>query len=544
MSCRDIPSLEDSVLARKRLETVIDPFKDEHFKREESFYDESKVAEKAAVQNRFADFHVLEMRPKYLSERTGSYYNVKNGIYIPINIGILVPKTLDVKKPIPIHVKIHGGGFVTGYSLHQSWFAWHLLQSTKDANGIILAPDYRLMPEHDGQDIIEDIDAFWNIVRGDKEFRSPLSEDICKRFGTSEINLDWHKVMVSGESAGGFLAAYSGLTEQRENLTIRTVYLQYPMLKHYERNFPKKNAVKWMDDNDINNAKKEMGMANDMDISVEAVLTWHEKKSIVEFVENSCKEQDIQNAVLEFKAREENLEKDPAELALKWFKEKQLNEAIEQMRKDPRVEEIDNDTILQEGSLLKRMIDERSEDWIKHPRLIYMGTSVTEGEANELVKNIGDTLSRFRETKEELFVSQGRAPLRMATAFLLSTTKKWKKYFQNGKGIQDMLERLEPGDVTKGKYPIDNIKSPPILPDFVIFHGTADINCPIEDTKKFNKLLRQHNKDVKIYFEEAQGETHGFDYNYGAPGCTPYPQWLEKSRLQAEKSWIGTSEPR
>jgi predicted esterase len=46
------------------------------------------------------------------------------------------------------------------------------------------------------------------------------------------VAIDWNKVMVTGESAGGFLSAHTWL---KSSIPLKLVYLRYPMLVHYQR---------------------------------------------------------------------------------------------------------------------------------------------------------------------------------------------------------------------------------------------------------------------------------------------------------------------
>jgi predicted esterase len=49
---------------------------------------------------------------------------------------------------------------------------------------------------------------------------------------TPDVAIEWTKVMVTGESAGGFLSAYTWL---KSSIPLKAVYLRYPMLAQYQR---------------------------------------------------------------------------------------------------------------------------------------------------------------------------------------------------------------------------------------------------------------------------------------------------------------------
>jgi acetyl esterase/lipase len=95
-----------------------------------------------------------------------------------IEVGILIPKGL---KPgvHPVFVRFHGGGCVSPFlysaqrahtlTLHKvsgtwaypDWFANWLVPLVHRNNAIIVSPNYRLLPEHNGNDIQEDLVDFW-----------------------------------------------------------------------------------------------------------------------------------------------------------------------------------------------------------------------------------------------------------------------------------------------------------------------------------------------------------------------------------------------
>lgn len=92
---------------------------------------------------------------------------------------------------------------------------------------ITLMPEYRKMPESHGDEILKDVDTFWDWVQC-SDFYADLSELFPK------IVLQRGQPLVTGESAGGFLAVYSWLSQP--DLRIKAMYLQYPMLRSYTRN--------------------------------------------------------------------------------------------------------------------------------------------------------------------------------------------------------------------------------------------------------------------------------------------------------------------
>lgn len=87
---------------------------------------------------------------------------------------------------------------------------------------IILTPDYRLRPEHEVADCIDDIKSFWKWIE----------EGSAQRFlNTSlpDVTLDAENLMVAGESWGGYLVAETALL-RLTSLPIKMLFIQYPAL--------------------------------------------------------------------------------------------------------------------------------------------------------------------------------------------------------------------------------------------------------------------------------------------------------------------------
>jgi acetyl esterase/lipase len=89
---------------------------------------------------------------------------------------------------------------------------------------VIVIPNHCLMPEHNGKEIMSNTNDFWNWFQ--------THFPVMMRNMNVPINKD--QLLVSGESAGAFLAVYSWLT-QPEAIAIKALYLQYPMLFYYDR---------------------------------------------------------------------------------------------------------------------------------------------------------------------------------------------------------------------------------------------------------------------------------------------------------------------
>ncbi|KAK9323822.1 Alpha/Beta hydrolase protein [Lipomyces orientalis] len=134
-----------------------------------------------------------------------------------IKADIMIPKTLSSGK-YPVVVRFHGGYLITGSRLFADWFPSWLVEYALLHSAIIVAPDYRLIPESTGADINADVADFWTWVHRDlPSFLYSLG---------SGISVDTEKVLVVGESAGGYLAIQSALSQP----CISAAIAAYPMI--------------------------------------------------------------------------------------------------------------------------------------------------------------------------------------------------------------------------------------------------------------------------------------------------------------------------
>ena len=100
-------------------------------------------------------------------------------------------------------------------------------------SAIIISPDYRLMPEANGLDILQDVKDFYDWLQ------TPDNLDKCLPKGVTAAN---DRVLVTGESAGGWLALQSALRPTPRQ-QIRAVISQYAMIdmrsEYYTGDFEK-----------------------------------------------------------------------------------------------------------------------------------------------------------------------------------------------------------------------------------------------------------------------------------------------------------------
>jgi acetyl esterase/lipase len=146
---------------------------------------------------------------------TTTPYKVVNNQEIPLYV--LLPKGVHTgKRPVLVH--LHGGFLFAGDALYPDWSTQWSRDYSLHHSAIRISANYRLAPESNGLEILSDIRDLWTWIQND------LSEYL-KRIG-SDITPDFDKVMVYGESAGGYLAIQSGL--MRPDL-LKAVIASYPM---------------------------------------------------------------------------------------------------------------------------------------------------------------------------------------------------------------------------------------------------------------------------------------------------------------------------
>ncbi|KAF2003129.1 alpha/beta-hydrolase [Amniculicola lignicola CBS 123094] len=173
------------------------------------------LTENKVTRELWSQFHVKE-------------YKFQSEIEIPVLF--LWPKrptdeeVKEDKEGRPIHVRFFGGGFCTGSADNVDWYPPWKLRMMKDTNSITIAPNHRLLPEANGQQILADIDAFWANYDG-------LLNEFLKDH--DKIRANKNKLLITGTSSGGFAAMHSWLGSAPQ--TLKAVFLAYPMLASYAK---------------------------------------------------------------------------------------------------------------------------------------------------------------------------------------------------------------------------------------------------------------------------------------------------------------------
>lgn len=85
-----------------------------------------------------------------------------------------------------------------------------------------MCPDYRLLPESSGLDILSDLHNFYTWLHGH------LASFVTTSFPQQAPKPDLSNILITGESAGGYMATQSALLGETKG--IRAVIAHYPMI--------------------------------------------------------------------------------------------------------------------------------------------------------------------------------------------------------------------------------------------------------------------------------------------------------------------------
>ncbi|KAJ8070941.1 hypothetical protein OCU04_001299 [Sclerotinia nivalis] len=163
-------------------------------------------------------------------------YKTVHGVEIPAHI--LIPKSITSNtqpgtRKYPVLVRFHGGYLVSGSALYNEWLLPWTMDFVLQNSAILVMPDYRLLPEATGQDILEDLKDFWAWFKSSGTFGLVAYFKSLDGGVGGGVGVDFEKVAVFGESAGGYLAIRSSLLPQNSGGNsfkgCKAVIASYPM---------------------------------------------------------------------------------------------------------------------------------------------------------------------------------------------------------------------------------------------------------------------------------------------------------------------------
>ncbi|GFZ44282.1 hypothetical protein JCM24511_02004 [Saitozyma sp. JCM 24511] len=138
----------------------------------------------------------------------------RNDVAYPYNADVYFPETKP-HEACPLLVYFHSGGLTAGSRQRNSWFPHWLLRECLQAGLAFIAADYTLLGPGTAHDMVRDVKRlFWWI-------QHELNLELGKH-GGSKVSPE--RVVVAGESAGGYLAYLSGVHAEPKPRAIASLY--------------------------------------------------------------------------------------------------------------------------------------------------------------------------------------------------------------------------------------------------------------------------------------------------------------------------------
>ncbi|KAI4717701.1 alpha/beta-hydrolase [Aureobasidium sp. EXF-10727] len=142
---------------------------------------------------------------------------------LSIGVSIFVPKSAGKGQKLPVLVRWHGGALINGGRVYEPWFPKWIIDLAALHNAIIVSPDYRLLPESSGLDIITDLHNFYAWLH--THFTPFLTTSFPHQ---KTLSADLSNILITGESAGGYMAVQSVLLAETKG--VKAVIAHYPMI--------------------------------------------------------------------------------------------------------------------------------------------------------------------------------------------------------------------------------------------------------------------------------------------------------------------------
>ena len=111
-----------------------------------------------------------------------------------ILLDIMLPNSL-CSGQYPINIRFHGGFLIAGSRNLKDFFPPRHLKHALASSVILVSPDYRLLPESSGKEILEDLEDLWTWIHEDLN-------NVIASMSDNRISADVSRILVSGESAG------------------------------------------------------------------------------------------------------------------------------------------------------------------------------------------------------------------------------------------------------------------------------------------------------------------------------------------------------
>ncbi|PYI19107.1 alpha/beta-hydrolase [Aspergillus violaceofuscus CBS 115571] len=184
---------------------------------------------------RLQPFHHLQTPYKTFTDNNNTTQQIQTDI--------LIPKTIPhptQPKPLPIIIYFHGGGLICGSALYLDWFPRYLLELAQSTPAVLLAPNYRLLPEATIHAVFEDVLDFWAWVHSSPAVSAALATVPSPPTAPGRLAIDRARVLVAGGSAGGYLSLCLALRFPEQ---IRGAVVGYPAFLGLTSSFLEVSAV-------------------------------------------------------------------------------------------------------------------------------------------------------------------------------------------------------------------------------------------------------------------------------------------------------------
>ncbi|KAL9066355.1 MAG: hypothetical protein Q9157_007176 [Trypethelium eluteriae] len=135
-----------------------------------------------------------------------------------VRADVLIPKSLDKSAgKRPVLLRWHGGFLIASGSMFPDFLPLWLLEYALSHSAVFVNANYRLLPESTGAEVLSDME----------DLLAWIESDLPILLAAHNVQIDLSRLLVAGESAGGYLSVQSGLS--RPDL-VKAVIALYPML--------------------------------------------------------------------------------------------------------------------------------------------------------------------------------------------------------------------------------------------------------------------------------------------------------------------------
>lgn len=183
------------------------------------------------------------------------------------------------------------------------------------------------------------------------------------------------------------------------------------------------------------------------------------------------------------------------------------------------------------------MIEHYVRDTTGMNEFVYMGETFSRREIEEQADKMQDAIAALEISGYLPTRVRSDAPQYMCASFLLSFLGRWKGSFQRqheGAGVGDWLDNMD--GLERAERSVDRVEHA-YLPPVYMYHGKQDVNCKVEKTLEFERILREKYGGRYYYgtirTRAVEGMGHGFDYELELEGN----EFLSETYADIDRYW-------